>query len=103
MGYYDEAKKPRSEKITLVTCNAVQRMKLFTLNGSDYERVVDNFVVGVNEGTTELTKNESLPLSLNQWHFSPTTKKLTINVDANPKTKNISVTYRFFFANAPVI
>lgn len=102
MGYYEESLKTRSEKITLVTCEAVQRAKLFTLNGSDYERIVDHFVVGVRDSSTSLTKSTTLPLSLNQWHFNPKNKKLTINVGANPKTKNISLTYRFFFSNAPI-
>jgi hypothetical protein len=101
MSYYTESLKPRSEKITLVTINAVERLKLFNLNGADYERVTDNFIVGVKDSGNELIPG-TLPLSLNEWHFEPLTKMLTINVGANPKTKDISVTYRLFFSNAPI-
>ena len=101
MSYLIESLKPRSEKITLVTLESVERLKLFNLAGSDYERFVDNFVVGVKDSGVALTSG-SLPLSLNKWHFEPATKKLTINVGANPKTKDISVTYRLFFSSAPV-
>lgn len=101
MSYYTESLKPRSEKITLVTSDAVERLKLFTLVGSDYARLVDNFVVGVKDSGTSLS-NGSLPLSLNQWNFNPLTKTLSINVGADPKTKDISVTYRLFFSNAPI-
>lgn len=101
MSYYTESLKPRSEKITLVTSDAVERLKLFTLVGSDYARLVDNFVVGVKDSGTSLL-NGTLPLSLNQWNFNPLTKTLTVNVGADPKTKDISVTYRLFFSNAPI-
>jgi hypothetical protein len=101
MSYYTESLKPRSEKITLVTCEAVERLKIFTLNGPDYERVVDNFVVGVKDSGTSLTLG-TLPLSANEYYFEPTTKTLSVNVGANPKTRDISVTYRLFFSNAPV-
>jgi len=101
MTYYTESLKTRSENITLVTLEAVERLKLFNLAGTDYERFVDNFVVGVKDSGVALTSG-TLPLSLNKWHFEPTTKKLTINVGANPKTRDISVTYRLFFSSAPV-
>lgn len=102
MTYYTESLKPRSEKLTLVTCEAVQKIKIFTLNGTVYERVMDNFVVSVKDSSIALTQSLTLPVTLNKWHFDPKTKKLTINVGANPNTKNISVTFRLFFSNAPI-
>jgi hypothetical protein len=101
MSYYTESLKPRSEKITLVTCDAVERLKLFTLVGSDYERVVDNFIVGVKDSGTSLIEG-TIPLSLNQWNYNPLTKTLSVNVGSDPKTKDISVTYRLFYSNAPI-
>lgn len=101
MNYNQAAARPRSEKITLITCDTVERLKLFTLNGADYERSVNYFVVGVKNGSTSLTAG-TLPLSLNQWHFNPLTKMLTINVGSDPKLQDISVKYRLFFSNAAV-
>lgn len=91
MGYYEESLKPRSEKITLVTAEAVERLKLFTSSGLNWTRSVNHFVVGVKEDGVVITS----------WSFNPQLKTLTILGGANPKTRNISVTYRFFFSNAP--
>ena len=91
MSYYTESLKPRSEKITLVTAEAVERLKLFTPSGSDWVRTVNHFVVGVKDSGTTITS----------WSFGPTTKTLTIIGGADPKTRNLSITYRFFFSNAP--
>jgi hypothetical protein len=91
MSYYTESLKPRSEKVTLVTVEAVERLKLFSPNGSDWERLVSDFVVGVKDGSTIIST----------WSFEPKTKILTIIGGSNPKTRDISVTYRLFFSNAP--
>lgn len=91
MSYYTESLNPRSEKITLVTAEAVERLKLFTSSGSDWTRSVDHFVVGVKEDG----------IVSNDWSFDPLTKTLTIIGGANPKTRNLSVIYRFFFSNSP--
>lgn len=102
MSYSTEAKKISSEKILLATCEAVQRLKLFTLSGGDYERTVSYFVVGAKDGATPLVA-ASLPLSSGQYNFNPLTMKLTVDVGANPDTRDISVTYRFFFSDTPLI
>jgi hypothetical protein len=102
MSYYTESIKPSSEKVILITCDSVERLKLFTLNGADYERQVSYFVVGVKTGSTPLSQG-TLPLSINEYFFEPLTKTLSVNVGANPKTVNLSVTYRHFFSNTPVI
>lgn len=93
MSYYLESLKPRSEKITLVTAEAVERLKLFDASGANWSRVVNHFVVGVKDGGTALTS----------WTFDAKTMTLTILGGVNPKLRNISVTYRFFFSNAPFI
>jgi hypothetical protein len=92
MSYYTESLKPRSEKITLVTAEAVERLKLFTSSGADWTRSVEHFVVGVKDNGAVITS----------WSFDPLSKTLTILGGANPKTRDISVTYRFFFSNAPI-
>jgi hypothetical protein len=93
MSYITEAKKTISEKITLVTVECVERVKLFTANGADWDRVSSHFVVGVKDGAT----------SIGTWTYSPTTGVLKILGGANPSTRDLSLTYRKFFSNAPVI
>lgn len=92
MNYNQAAQQTRSEKITLVTIESVERLKLFTSSGSDWIRSTDYFVVGVKENGVIVTS----------WTYSPTTKVLTIVGGADPKTRNISVTYRHFYSNAAI-
>ena len=92
MSYYEESLKPRSEKITLVTIESVQRLKLFTADGDDWTRLVDYFVVSVKDDG----------VLINEWEFTPTTKTLKLLGGDDPKERNISVTYRHFFSSAPV-
>jgi len=49
MTYANEALRTRSEKITLITIESVERVKLFASSGADWTRSMDYFVVGVNE------------------------------------------------------
>lgn len=93
MSYLNESQKTRSEKITLVTIESVERVKLFTANASDWVRSTDYFVVGVKDDGVEI----------DEWEFTPTTKTLKIIGGANPKTRKLSLTYRHFYSNAPVI
>ena len=93
MSYSSEALKTRSEKITLVTIDSVEQVKLFTSNGADWDRVTNYFVVGVKENGTPIAT----------WTYTPSTKTLKIVGGADPKTRKISLTYRHFFSNAAVI
>jgi hypothetical protein len=93
MTYLDEASKPRSEKITLATIESVERLKLFNSSGANWIRKMNYFVVGVKDNG----------VSIASWSYTPTTGILTILGGTNPKTRNISVTYRHFFSNAPII
>jgi hypothetical protein len=102
MSYASESLKPRTEKITLITADSVERVKLFTLSGGDYYRAVNYFVVGVKKAGVSLSAG-TLPLSVNQYYFDAKNKKLWVNVGADPKTADLSVTYRHFFSSAPVI
>jgi len=92
MSYNSEALKTRSEKITLVTAESVQQVKLFNSSGSNWTRLCEFFVVGVKDDGNSITS----------WNFNPLTKLLTIVGGADPKTRNISLTYRHFFSNAPL-
>lgn len=91
--YGQASQLTRSEKVTLVTMEAVERVKLFTSTGADWSRVVSYFVVGVKDGDT----------IINDWDFSPTTMTLKIIGGVNPINRNIILVYRFFFSNAPLI
>lgn len=102
MSYFTKSQQTRSEKIILVTAQAVQRLKLFTIEfDGSYSKEVNHFIESVKNGVLPLVRSSSLPLSLNEFYFSPIEKKLFINVGGNPKTENIIVNYKFFFSNAP--
>lgn len=92
MSYLTESLRPRSEKITLVTVESVERLKLFTANGSDWDRVTDYFVIGVKDDGVIITS----------WSFNAQTKTLKIIGGADPKTRKISVIYRHFYSTTPV-
>ena len=93
MSYVSMAKAPNSEKTILATVDAVQRLKLFNANGSDWDKITSYFVIGVKADGVSITS----------WSYTPTTGILKIIGGANPNTRNISVTYRFFFSNTPLI
>jgi len=97
MSYYEESLKPRSEKITFVTIESVERAKLFTANGDNWDRLTNHFVVGVRED------GELIPTGIDTWYFIPQEKKLRIIGGADPKTRNITLVYRHFFSTAPMI
>lgn len=104
MNYSEASLKPRSEKIILAIAEAVDQYKIWTLHsGSVYKRTVEHFVFAVKEELTALTLHTSTSLSVGQYYFDA--KNLTLYVrmsdSSNPKTKNVSATYRFFYSNAP--
>jgi len=92
MTYYTQSQKTRSEKIILTTIESVEQVRLFTANGSDWDRVTEHFVVGVKEDGTEI----------NTWSYTPSTKTLKIIGGVDPKNRKISLTYRHFYSNAPI-
>ena len=106
MDYAEFASKPRSEKVILVTAEASQEVKLFTLHsGSVYSRVTEHFVSSVKDGTVSLTEAANTTLSAGQFYFDITTKTLYVRTSdsSNPKTRSLSLTYKFFWANAPLV
>jgi hypothetical protein len=92
MNYNEASQLVASEKITLVTIESVERVKLFSPSGSDWTRTSEFFVVGVKDSGVSITS----------WFFDPLTKLLTITGGADPKTRNISLTYRHFFSTTPL-
>lgn len=101
---FDQASKlPRSEKITLMTVEAVERAKIFTdLGGGVYSRDVSHFVVKMKNGTSLLTQVYSIPTSNNEFFCNPIEGKVYVKLDENPKLKNLSITYRFFYSTANI-
>lgn len=93
MTYSEASQLTRSEKITLITMECVERVKLFTADGADWIRSVEYFVVGVKDDGVDI----------DDWEFLPTEKTLKLIGGVNPKTRSISITYRMFFSNAPLI
>lgn len=105
MNYEQFSKLAASEKAILCTIEAVQEAKIFTLySGSVYYRDVDHVVVSVKDGSTALTKTTSTSLSAGQWYFDETLKRLYVRTSdsANPKTKQVSITFKLFFSDIPV-
>lgn len=92
MNYNTASQKTRSEKITLVTIESVEQVRLFIANASDWDRVTDYFVIGVKEDG----------VSIATWSYTPTTKTLKIIGGTDPKGRKISLTYRHFYSNAPI-
>lgn len=102
--YASFAQKTRSEKVTLITAEAVEQVKLFTVHsGAVYVRNVEHFVVDVRVFGLSLTKATSTTLVAGQYYFDPKQLKLYVRMidDSDPKTKSIALYYRFFFSNAP--
>lgn len=92
MNYLEAAQIVSSEKITLATIESVERVKIFSPVGTDWARSSEFFVVGVKDHG----------VSISSWSFDPLTKVLTIIGGADPKTRNISLTYRHFFSTSPL-
>ena len=105
MNYNDFLELPRSEKITLITCEAVKQAKVFELySGNTYKKVVDHFVSFVKRDGLPLESGiDKDTLSPEQYFFDAPNKTIYINVSIDPKFLNISIVYKFFFSNTPII
>lgn len=102
--FQEYSQKTLSEKISLVTIDSLKFYKIFQLfSGNTYTLDVKFFVVDVKNGVNSLAKSSTTTLFTNEWFFNPEEMRLYINVGGNPKTEEISVTFRHFFSNAPVI
>lgn len=105
MNYEDAIKLPASEKITLVTIESVERVKIFELDSGTYKRTVSRWVESVKDGSVAIVKASTKSLNENEFFYSPKTGELFVRLtgDANPKLRDISITYKHFFSNAPII
>lgn len=104
--YQSFLSKAKSEKVTLAIIEAVHPVKLFSLEtGSVYSRVVDHFVSLVSVSGVALSMASGAELSPGEFYFSPKEKKLFVRMldDSNPKTKDVAITYKFFFSSAPYV
>lgn len=105
MTYEEASLLPKSEKISLVTCEAVKPVKLFTLySGTTYKKIVPHFVVNVKNFGNDLVQGyDEDSLSDGEFYFDATTKTLYINFPDGPTGQSISLIYKFFFSNTPLV
>jgi len=105
MTFEEAALLPRSEKITLVTCNAVKIAKQFIVySGDTYYRDVDFLVSGVKESGTSFAQGSGKDsLNLSEFYFEPSEKRLYVRTSLSPVELNISIIFKLFFSNAPLI
>lgn len=105
MTYQEAAQLPRSEKISLVTCEAVKPSKVFSLySGNTYQKQVNYFVSGVKRDGFHLYKGgDKDGLLPEEYYFDAATKTLYVSVSDDPKKLNLSIVYKFFFSTTPVI
>lgn len=96
-----------SEKVTLVTMQAEKIAKIFTLHsGSIYKRQVEHFVESVKSEGVALTSVSSIASITNNSFFYDIINKtlyLQCSGGANPKLSGVSLVYKFFLSNKPVI
>lgn len=100
-----EKLKNRSEKVIICHVEPKEYIKVFTLDsGSVYKRSVDYYVIGVADGTTEYTESLDPSLDQSEWHYDELTGELFVRTDddSDPRTKDLVVTYRFFFASGGI-
>jgi hypothetical protein len=105
MNYQQASLLPRSEKITFVTINSEQLIKIMDdEGGGHYSREVDFFVVNVKNNGTSLTEVASIgALVNNSFYYEISTKKIHVKLASNPSTQSLSFVYKHFLSNAPVI
>jgi len=105
MTFEEAALLPISEKITLVTCNAVKIAKQFIVySGDTYYRDVDFLVSGVKEsGVSFVQGSGKNTLNLSEFYFEPSEKRLYVRTSLSPVELNISIIFKLFFSNAPLI
>lgn len=104
MTYQEASRLPKSEKISLVVCEGVKPAKLFNLvSGTVYSKQVDYFVSGVKNNGIKLNQANNESPGLGEFYFNPIIKTLFVNVGDDPKKENLSIIYKFFFSNTPIV
>lgn len=106
INYEQASKLVKSEKISLVTCEAIKQAKIFQLySGATYSKSVPHFVSNVLQNGVELEiAPDKDSLTMGTWFFDAKNKTVYVNIvgDADPKTSNVSIVYKFFFSNVPI-
>lgn len=104
MNYAEFIQLPNSEKIILATCKASERVKIFTDNTTHFTKSVTRIVDSVSVNGESLAVG-AMPLDEDEFYFNHETLELHVRLenDENPKTKNVVITYKFLFSNAPLI
>lgn len=99
--YEEFAQLPISEKSVLCIVEANTQYKIFNLVGSVYKKQVQYFVSGVSIDGVPLDKGDLATLAPGEFYFDGPTKTLSLRTldDANPKTKSLVCTHKFFFSN----
>jgi hypothetical protein len=107
MTFEQASNLPRSEKISLVTCEAVKPSKIFQLYSSNtYSKQVPYFVSDVKQNGVELeVAPDKDSLTSGTWFFDAKNKTVYVNIigDDDPKTTDLAIVYKFFFSNVPIV
>ena len=112
MTYAEFAALPASEKIILATIQARTQFKVWQFSFMPYtfHKIVPHFVTDVRVDGVSMVKMDSPSdffgsTPTGQFCYEPKLSKLSIRMplDVLPRTKNVVVTYKFFFSNTPVI
>jgi len=107
MTFEQASNLPRSEKISLVTCEAVKPSKIFQLySGNTYSKQVPYFVSDVKQNGVELeVATDKDSLTSGTWFFDAKNKTVYVNIigDDDPKTTDLAIVYKFFFSNVPIV
>ncbi len=104
MSFETHAKKPVSEKVTLVWAHASRRLITWELYSGAVYRRQELFTIHVCQCSTDLTEGSSTSLNAGEWYYEATTGYLYIRCtdDSNPSTNSIRGDIRFFFSNTAI-
>jgi hypothetical protein len=105
MTFEEASLLPRSEKITLITIESAQQVKIFnTVSTFLFSKQVSYFVSSVSVEGVALTKGSSeSTLGVDEWFFVPSEMKIYISIAVNPSSLKVILFYTHFFSNSPVI
>jgi len=102
--FAEYSQKLVSEKVTLVTCEAAQSAKVFTLySGTTYQKSVSYFVSNVkNFGYNLIPGADKDSLGDGEFYYDVETKILYVNMPDGLSGQNLAIIYKHFFSTAPL-
>lgn len=106
MTFEEASLLPKSEKITLVTLQSAQQVKLFDLSAftNTYSRSISFFCSSVKIGGVNLTQGSSKStLTAGQFIFDQEEMKVYIYSTVDPRTIDVILFFTHFFSNKPLI